>query len=273
MNQYFQDSLSLYSFGIDSLSVDSLSMDSLLMQPVDTFSTVTYQHFFTTHRVQDVDLPMVDKPEVIAESLWINIGLWTVLLAYLVLRGILNVSLSKTIHFLAHIPAINDTSFKNPTLFVYSVLFVPCFLFFVFFTHMVLNNIASSLGYVLPSLSWWQTAMALFLFAGGMLFVEFLFSILFNASHMFKEYLTDQLLIFNTTNVILLPFTLFYFYNDVNIFLYIGLAILAVFTLVRWWRGVLITRDKTFFSLFYIFVYLCSVKILPFLLLTKCILS
>ncbi len=264
MNQRPLDSLNQYQLGIDSLS-----MDSLLMKSTDSLSELTYQHFFTTHKVQDVNLPMVERPKVLAESLWINIGLWTVLLAYLVLRSILNVNLSKTISFLIHIPAINDTTFEKPNLFVHLVLFVPCLSFFVFFAHAVLHNIMPSLGYTLPPLSWWQTAMAIVAFVGSIFILELLFSILFDVFHMFKEYLTDQLLVFNATNIILLPFTLFYFYDEANTFLYIGLGILIIFTLTRWLRGVLIARDKTFFSLFYIFVYLCSVKILPILLMSK----
>ncbi len=67
MNQRPLDSLNQYQLGIDSLS-----MDSLLMKSTDSLPELTYQHFFTTHKVQDVSLPMVERPKVLAESLWKN---------------------------------------------------------------------------------------------------------------------------------------------------------------------------------------------------------
>ncbi len=261
MNQFPQDSIVQHQ-----QTIDSLLGHSVWQAPVD--EEKQYSHFFNVHQVQNIDLPLVKRQKPMAESVWINIGLWVVLLAYLVLRRALNVTFTKTVGFLVRIPAINQTTFDKPSLFVHLALFVPCFSFFVFFVYASWHNIVL-FNYVLPPLSWWHIAILLFLFIAGIFLLEFLFSVLFDVSQMFEEYLTDQLLLFNASNIVLLPFTLFYFYDDVNIFLYIGLIVLAIFTVLRWFRGILIAYRKTFFSLFYIFVYLCSVKIIPLLLLIK----
>ncbi|PID88834.1 MAG: hypothetical protein CSB02_00670 [Bacteroidia bacterium] len=263
MNPSPQDSIYQYQ-----PSADSLSVDSVLQMSVEDRVEEVFPKLFNMQQVQNMDLSLVERQKPMDENVWVNIGLWVVVLAYLVLRRVLNVSFAKTVKFLVRIPAVNQTTFDKPSLSVQLALFVPCFAFFVFFVYVAWHNIVL-FDYMLPPLSWWYIAVFLFVFTGGIFLLELLFSVLFDVSYMFEDYLTDQLLLFNAGNVVLLPFTLFYFYEEVNMFLYIGLAIVVVSTVLRWFRGSFIAYRQTFFSVFYIFVYLCSVKIIPFFLLVK----
>lgn len=252
-------------------NIDSCYQD--LLVTADTANSLRKQlvgtHFFSTYAVEEQNLPLKERQKVEAEGVWINVGLWGVLFLYLVFLRILRLSPSRFINYIRRIPAIRDSSFDKPSFPVQVLLFMPGFAMASFLLYKLLQNTFLFTYNVMPSLSWFQSACVLFGITLIVSTMEWLLSLIFDVLSVFKAYITDQLLIFNIATISLAPFMLFYFYNQSNIFLYIGLSIAILFGILHWVRMLIIIRKKTFFSLFYIFVYLCGVKILPVLLIIK----
>jgi len=72
-----------------------------------------------------------------------------------------------------------------------------------------------------------------------------------------------------TMGIITLPLLFFYLYADGSIFLIISLLVFVLFVIVRWVFTMAIGLRITKFSWFHIILYLCTLEIVPFLLLIK----
>jgi len=98
-------------------------------------------------------------------------------------------------------------------------------------------------------------------------------SFIFRTRQTTREYILN-ILIFNIlTGVFLLPLLVFAVYLNSIIFLWICMIILSLFFVFRLIRGFLIGISITKFSYVFLFVYLCSVEILPLVLLMKVVLK
>lgn len=97
-------------------------------------------------------------------------------------------------------------------------------------------------------------------------------SFIFRTRQTTREYILN-ILIFNIlTGIFLLPLLVLAVYLNSVIFLWICIIILASFFVFRLFRGFLIGISIRKFSYVFLFVYLCSLEILPLIILTKVIL-
>ncbi len=97
-------------------------------------------------------------------------------------------------------------------------------------------------------------------------------SFIFRTRQTTREYILN-ILIFNIlTGIFLLPLLIFALYLKSVIFLWICMIIFALFFLFRFVRGFLIGISITKFSYLFLFVYLCSLEILPLVILMKIVL-
>ncbi len=97
-------------------------------------------------------------------------------------------------------------------------------------------------------------------------------SFIFRTRHTTREYILN-ILIFNIlTGFFLLSLLIFAVYLKSVIFLWICMIIFTLFFLFRFVRGFLIGILITKFSYLFLFVYLCSLEILPLIILMKIIL-
>lgn len=88
-----------------------------------------------------------------------------------------------------------------------------------------------------------------------------------------RDYILN-ILIFNIlTGILLLPSLVFAIYMKSVIFLEICMLILVIFFCIRFVRGFLIGISITKFSYVFLFVYLCSLELLPLIVLTKVVLK
>ena len=91
----------------------------------------------------------------------------------------------------------------------------------------------------------------------------------FHTSQTTREYMIN-IFVFNLiSGLILLPLLVLIVYLKSFNFLYIGLIIIALVILFRFFRGFLIGIGLTKFSFLYLFVYLCSLEILPLIVLLR----
>ena len=92
---------------------------------------------------------------------------------------------------------------------------------------------------------------------------------LFKTPYASSLFLTNTIIINISGGITLFVFTLIYFYTKDLSFLYIPLYLLAFFYIYRMIRGFVIGRKAGGFSILYIILYLCTLEILPVLVLYK----
>jgi hypothetical protein len=98
-------------------------------------------------------------------------------------------------------------------------------------------------------------------------------SFIFRTHQPSNEYILN-ILIFNIlTGIFLLPLLVFAVYLKCVIFLWICMIIFTLFFIFRLIRGFLIGISITKFSSVFLFVYLCSLEMLPLVVLIKVILK
>lgn len=84
-----------------------------------------------------------------------------------------------------------------------------------------------------------------------------------------REYI-HNIIIFNLIGgVLLLPLILLIHYSHRSVFLYVAFSIISILLLIRFIRGFIIGLSDQKFSLFHLFLYLCTLEILPVLVVAK----
>ena len=94
---------------------------------------------------------------------------------------------------------------------------------------------------------------------------------LFDNTHVFQAYLHQILLIYKSAGIylIILVIGLAYIREELRVcFVYLGMALVSVAYLLRFFKGVQILMKKDVL-IFYLILYLCTLEILPFLILYR----
>jgi hypothetical protein len=102
--------------------------------------------------------------------------------------------------------------------------------------------------------------------------IQFL-AYIFRTRQTTREYILN-IIIFNIiTGIFLLPLLVFVVYQKSLVFLWACIIIFTLFFVFRFSRGFLIGISNTKFSYLFLFVYLCTLELLPLVILTKLIFS
>lgn len=99
-----------------------------------------------------------------------------------------------------------------------------------------------------------------------------IFATIFQVQKEAGDYRMSVFLFCNALGLFMLPVVLcLTFIKQVSpeVFIYTGLAIIIAFVCVRMIRGIFIGLNSSRISKFYLFMYLCTLEILPFIMLTK----
>jgi len=115
-------------------------------------------------------------------------------------------------------------------------------------------------------------ASLLIYWTGKILLVRLL-GIIFKTYQATNEYLLNILILIIVTGIVLLPLLVLTIYLKSIFLLYICLIIFILLFLFRFIRGFIIGFSVSRFSYMLLFVYLCSLEILPVIILAKLILS
>ncbi len=94
---------------------------------------------------------------------------------------------------------------------------------------------------------------------------------MFNAKESAHQYQLNTLMFNHFAGIIMLPIAIVSFYSESVEYLIAGSLIIMLIMAYRIIRGVFIGMANKSYSLFYLFLYLCSLEILPILLLYKVI--
>jgi hypothetical protein len=101
----------------------------------------------------------------------------------------------------------------------------------------------------------------------------YILGIIFFTSESSRAFQLNTLIFNHIIGALLLPVTIMALYWDSQVFLNIGLIIISLLLLYRLYRGILTGLSNKNYNLFYLFLYLCTLEILPLLLVYKVIIK
>lgn len=146
---------------------------------------------------------------------------------------------------------------------------------FIFTMTLFFYQIAGYYGF-LPASSmkntFFITVVAIFLIYGVKLLVIKMLGFLFETQKEIREYTISVFLFCNAVGLFMLPVVIcLAFLKQVNpsVFIYTGFTIITVFFLTRVIRGLIIGLNSTRVSKFYLFLYLCTLEIVPLAIMFK----
>jgi hypothetical protein len=99
--------------------------------------------------------------------------------------------------------------------------------------------------------------------------VIWLISVTFKNTETAKEYIQNILIYNLVLGMLLLPLLLLIIYTYHELFLYIAVGLAVLIIGLRFIRGIAIGLSDSKFSLFHLFLYLCTLEILPVLITAK----
>ncbi len=101
------------------------------------------------------------------------------------------------------------------------------------------------------------------------IFVIWLTSVTFKNKETGREYIQNILIYNLVLGIILLPLLVLIIYGYHELFLYLAGGMLVIMLFLRFLRGVAIGLSDSKFSLFHLFLYLCTLEILPIVIAAK----
>lgn len=100
-------------------------------------------------------------------------------------------------------------------------------------------------------------------------FIIFISGIIFNTRESSRQYQLNIMIFNHVIGLVLFPITLIAFYGDASVLLTAGIVIIVLLVAYRLIRSILLGLTNKSYNLFYLFLYLCTLEILPLLLLFK----
>ncbi len=91
----------------------------------------------------------------------------------------------------------------------------------------------------------------------------------FKTTRSAHDYLVNNMIFNIVTGLLLFPAVIFCIYIDEPVYLWIAGFIVVILLVYRFIRSFMIGLSNTRYSIFYLFLYLCTLEILPLLLLLK----
>jgi hypothetical protein len=257
--------------GADNVSTDSTAEFQSLLSP----ARATGQSFFTSHQlrigsIQSIPYTKYQPDWILALLLFCFVLLaWAQVFYRRRLRLILMAPFSK--RFLNQLVREGDL-FSERISIAAGLIYLLTTSLFIFegYELVIVKDYRGLLG-GLPLFA----MIGIFLLAFWILktgMIQFL-SFIFRTRNTSREYILNILIINILTGLVLLPLLVFAVYLKSVIFLWFCMIIFGLFFLFRFARGFLIGISITKFSYVFLFVYLCSLEILPLIVLVKVVLK
>jgi hypothetical protein len=109
----------------------------------------------------------------------------------------------------------------------------------------------------------------LLLFEAAKTVAVYMLGIIFNTSENARQYQLNTMIFNHIIGLSLIPIITMAFYWNNSIIIFIGIIFISLLILYRIFRGILTGLSGNKYNLFYLFLYLCTLEILPLLLLSK----
>ncbi len=111
------------------------------------------------------------------------------------------------------------------------------------------------------------------LFELGRYFVSQWLGLVFRTSELTDEFNSNTILYNSATSILLLPLLVFSVYSPVPVLVYMAVGVFVFFFILRLFRAFLIIFELRSYSGFQIFVYICTLEILPVFVFIKILTS
>ncbi|MBN1650954.1 MAG: DUF4271 domain-containing protein [Bacteroidales bacterium] len=248
----------------DSLNISLISVeDTVAVQKQST------PRFF--RQKGEIQMNEIIRVEPISNPIWVHLSLlfWVFAIVFarqsytLRLKQIITATLNaQQVKQLLREGSILKQGF--PVVFMLMNYFTIALFLFIFINEQFPNSFYFSLG---------QGFLLLFggvIMYNGLKFVAiWLIGFLFDNQSVSLWYLIDYFLFQISEGFALFPLLILFVYAKYSIFLYLALIVLLLFWLFRLKRALVIGLADTNFSSSYLFLYLCTLEVIPFILLYK----
>lgn len=213
--------------------------------------------------------PKSDLSQLLGEAFtpdWLSLIFLGTLIYFILIKFILNIHLMDGLKGLFKIEVLDEVGFEKTNRIL--ALFLAPFgiIVYAWYSFFILNPF-----YITLELDYLFLLFSIF-FALSFVFkklVEYLIAVVFNTQKAFKAYLMDHLFLLGVSSVLQLIFIVFYTYSQEAIFLWSAYAVLIIFFIYRLTRSFIIGFRLTAFYKSYLFLYLCSLEILPIIWIIK----
>lgn len=165
---------------------------------------------------------------------------------------------------------LKDSGYNSPGFLISSFLSINYLVTFSLFVFLILNQVS------LVAFNKFSEYSLLVLIA-SLILILYLFRIIFIRVNgfLFKTKIISkqqQLVYVNVDNlmgILLIPIILLVLYSNANVFILLGIFVILIIHLFRWLQTFILGKSITGFSLFHLFMYLCTLEILPLIVLIK----
>lgn len=213
--------------------------------------------------------PVSDSTPAIGGSFtpdWLSLVFLGAIIYFILIRFILNIHLLDGLRGILKIEALDEVGFEKTNRSLALFLAPLGIITYAWYCYFILNQF-----YVKLEFDYLFLLFSIFIALVFVIkkLVEYLISVVFNTQKAFNAYLMDHLFLLGVSSIIQLVLILFYTYSQESIFLWSAYAILFIFFIYRLVRSFIIGFQLTEFSKSYLFLYLCSLEILPIIWIIK----
>jgi len=248
---------------------DSIIADQPLFQK-DTLSNAIITSLFEGKPIIEQSTQSIELEKLIHFPDWLTLVFLGMIIYLVLIRFIFNIDFIESLKGLLKIESLDVVGFDKTnqrTAFVLSPISAIIYSYYFYFfinPHYILLDI----DYL-----FFISSISIILLFFTKVFIEYSIATLFNTLKTYDIFLIDHLYILSISSLIQLPFILLFTYNQAMIFIWISLALLLFFLVLRLIRGFIIGYQQSQFSKSYIFLYLCSLEILPIIWAWKWLLN
>lgn len=247
-------------------------MNDSIIITIDSFCDTSA---LTIDSVQKQDTSMFDtfEGQIIPQNLnntiqesystdWLSLTFLGIVIYLVLVRFLFNFNFSEAFKGLFKIESLDQVSFEKLTQNTGYILAPISSIVYAYYVYFFIN-----MEYLLLDLDYLFLVFAFIISILFILkyFIEKTASLVFSSRKTFQSYFSDHLYMLGISGLFQLPFIVIYAYSQITFFLWISLGMLVGFWLFRLFRGVIIGYNQSQFSKSYIFLYLCSLEILPIL--------
>jgi len=199
---------------------------------------------------------------------WLSLIFIGAIIYFIIIKFIFNINFYEGLKGILKIEVLDDVGFEKKHHFL-AFLFSPfAIIVYSYYLYFLINPLYLKLELDYLFLVF-ALALAIIFLIKKML--EFFISFIFNTFLSFKAYLLDHLYILGIGSIIQLILLVFYTYSQLKIILWMSIGVLIIFFIYRLIRSFIIGYQLTSFSKSYLFLYLCSLEILPLIWIYKVI--
>ncbi|NPD46664.1 MULTISPECIES: DUF4271 domain-containing protein [unclassified Lentimicrobium] len=245
----------------DSIAILTMSIEDSLAYSLDSVSQESIS-VFDTFEGQITPQNLNKAVEGSYSTDWLSLTFLGIVIYLIVVRFLFNFNFSEAFKGLFKIESLDQVSFEKLTQNTGYILTPISSIVYAYYVYFFINP-----NYLQLDLDYLFLVFAFIISVLFILkvFLEKIISLLFNSRKTFQSYFSDHLYMLGISGLFQLPFIVIFVYSQMVFFLWFSLAILLLFWLFRLLRGVIIGYNQSQFSKSYIFLYLCSLEILPIL--------